>query len=70
MIASFMRVFYPLVFLQSKCTSAMRRILSTAATHMRYFFMCLCVGMKTLHNTLWSKGGQHVDRDRPFDRRV
>jgi len=60
---------YTLVFHQSKCINAMRRILSTVETYIRlHFFMYLYVrcycdaclkssalheGMKTLHNTLY-----------------
>jgi len=70
-MASFMHVSYTLVFHQSKCISAMRRILSTVARYMRLnFFMYLCVPcycdacskfstlrvrMKTLHNTLYQR---------------
>ena len=44
MMASFMHVSYTLVFNQSKCISAMRRILSTVATYiLSNFFMYLCV---------------------------
>jgi len=64
-----MHVSYTLVFHQSKCISAMRRMLSTVATYIRssfFMYFCvpcycdaclkssaLCVGMKTLHNTLY-----------------
>jgi len=68
MIASFMRVSRKLVFHQSKCISAIKRIHSTTATYISlsssmclyipwYWDACLKssplrVGVKTLHNTI------------------
>ena len=43
-MASFMHVSYTLVFHQSKCSSGMKRMLSTVATYTRSnFVMYLCV---------------------------
>jgi len=68
MLASFMRVSCMLVFHQSKCISAIKRILSTTATYISscsftYLrvpcycdaclkFSALRMGVKTLHNIL------------------
>jgi len=67
-MASFMRVSYKLVFHQSKCTSAIKRRLSTTAAYIssssftylcvpRYCDVCLKssvlrVGVKTFYNTI------------------
>jgi len=69
MMKSLMHMSYTPVFHERKCISAMRRIVSTVAMHIRLnFFMylfvpCYCdaclkpsalrVGVKTLHNTLY-----------------
>jgi len=71
MMVSFMRVPYKFVFNQGKCISAIKRILFTTAMYISassFMYLCipchcdacikssaLCVGVKTLHNTIQSK---------------
>jgi len=47
MMASLMQVSYTLVFHQSKCISAMGRILSTVVMYIHAIFSCICVFLVT-----------------------
>jgi len=76
MMPSFSLVSYTLVFHEFKCISAMNRLLSATTTYISsssFFHLCvpcycdacskssaLCVGMETLHNTLYTAIKQSV----------